>query len=264
MKRKRIAAAKSIGAHGLRADVSVEADAIALVQKTIELFPDYNVLINNAGFGSFGPLIDTDLAEMQRVFATNVFGAMVVARESARHFITRKRGNIINISSSAGVRGFAGGTAYAASKFAVSGMTECWRAELRKHDIRVMQINPSEVQTDFFRGGRPQSERKLRATEIAPRRPIDAGDGRPRLHHRAVGVGDESGLTVLLAIRPQRRAPVAVRVARHLDLPRLATHRAILHERLAAPAGVFDVQLDRLRRNRDRSAEDSRSSEQSS
>jgi len=164
---KAMAAAKSIGAHGLRADVSVEADAIAVVQKTIELLPDYNVLINNAGFGSFGPLVETDLAEMQRVFATNVFGAMVVARESARHFISRKRGNIINMSSSAGVRGFAGGTAYAASKFAVSGMTECWRAELRKHDIRVMQINPSEVQTDFFRGGRPQSERKLRAIEIA-------------------------------------------------------------------------------------------------
>jgi 3-oxoacyl-[acyl-carrier protein] reductase len=164
---KAVEAAKKVGAHGLRADVSIEADAVALVQKTIEILPDYNVLINNAGFGSFGPLVDTDLAEMQRVFATNVFGAMVVARESARHFISRKRGNIINISSSAGVRGFAGGTAYAASKFAVSGMTECWRAELRKHDIRVMQIHPSEVQTDFFRGGRPQSERKLRATEIA-------------------------------------------------------------------------------------------------
>jgi len=163
---KAMAAAKSIGAHGMRADVSLEADAIAAVQKTVALFPDYNVLINNAGFGSFGSLVDTDLGEMQRLFATNVFGAMVVARESARHFISRKRGNIINISSSAGVRGFAGGTAYVASKFALSGMTECWRAELRKHDIRVMQINPSEVQTDFYRG-RPLSDRKLRAAEIA-------------------------------------------------------------------------------------------------
>jgi 3-oxoacyl-[acyl-carrier protein] reductase len=160
-------AAKKIGVHAIRADVSIEEDAMALVRRTIELMPKYNVLINNAGFGSFGPLIDTDLAAMQRLFATNVFGAMVVARESARHFISQKRGNIINMSSSAGVRGFAGGTAYAASKFAVSGMTECWRAELRKHDIRVMQINPSEVQTDFFRGGRPQSDRKLRSAEIA-------------------------------------------------------------------------------------------------
>lgn len=164
---KVIEAAKKIGAHGIRADVSVEADVVALIRKTVELCPDYNVLVNNAGFGSFAPLLDTDLAGMKRLFATNVFGAMVAARESARHFISRKRGNIINISSSAGVRGFAGGTAYAASKFAVSGMTECWRAELRKHDIRVMQINPSEVQTEFFRGGRPPSDRKLRATEIA-------------------------------------------------------------------------------------------------
>jgi 3-oxoacyl-[acyl-carrier protein] reductase len=164
---KVIAAAKTVGAHGIRADVSVEADVVALIGKTVELLPDYNVLVNNAGFGSFAPLLDTDLAGMQTLFATNVFGAMVAARESARHFISRKRGNIINMSSSAGVRGFAGGTAYAASKFAVSGMTECWRAELRKHGIRVMQINPSEVQTEFFGGGRPPSDRKLRATEIA-------------------------------------------------------------------------------------------------
>ncbi len=164
---KLLEAADKIGAHGIRADVSVESEAVELVRQTIALLPGYNVLINNAGFGSFAPLLDTDLPAMQKLFATNVFGAMVVARESARHFVERKRGNIINMSSSAGVRGFAGGTAYAASKFAVSGMTECWRAELRKHDIRVMQINPSEVQTDFFRGGRPQSDRKLRAQEIA-------------------------------------------------------------------------------------------------
>jgi 3-oxoacyl-[acyl-carrier protein] reductase len=164
---KVLTAAKNIGAHGIAADVSIESDVVSLVRKTIEFLPDYNVLINNAGFGSFAPLLDTDLGEMQRLFATNVFGAMTVARESARHFISRKRGNIINISSSAGVRGFAGGTAYAASKFALSGMTECWRAELRKHDIRVMQINPSEVQTEFSRRNHPLSERKLRASEIA-------------------------------------------------------------------------------------------------
>lgn len=160
-------AAAAIGVHGVRADVSIESEAVNVVRETVARFPDYNVLINNAGFGSFAPLLETDLESMQQLFATNVFGAMVVARESARHFIANKRGNIINMSSSAGVRGFAGGTAYAASKFAVSGMTECWRAELRKHDIRVMQINPSEVQTDFFRGGRPQSDRKLRSLEIA-------------------------------------------------------------------------------------------------
>ena len=86
------------------------------------------------------------------------------------HFVTKKRGNIINVSSTAGSRGFAGGTAYVASKFALGGMTECWRAELRKHDIRVMQINPSEVLTNFSAAAgydQKPSEKKLRSEEIA-------------------------------------------------------------------------------------------------
>jgi 3-oxoacyl-[acyl-carrier protein] reductase len=159
-------AASELDAIAIRGDVSIESDCIALVRQTVELFPDYNVLINNAGFGSFAPLVQTSRDEMERLFATNVFGAMVMGRESAKHFASRHYGNIINISSSAGLRGFAGGTAYASSKFALTGMTECWRAELRKENIRVMQINPSEVQTDFF-PGRKFSERKLRAEEIA-------------------------------------------------------------------------------------------------
>lgn len=161
-------AADPIGALGIQADVSVEADVIRLVRTVNDAFGGYDTLINNAGFGSFAPLVETELGEMQRVFGTNVFGAMMVARESARHFIRQSRGNIVNVASTAGQRGFAGGTAYSASKFAVSAMTECWRAELRKHNIRVMQINPSEVQTAFFAGReRPQSDRKLRSREIA-------------------------------------------------------------------------------------------------
>jgi 3-oxoacyl-[acyl-carrier protein] reductase len=164
-------AADALGALGIHADVSVEDDVVRMVRQVVEAFGDYDVLINNAGFGSFAPLVDTSVEEMQRVFATNVFGAMLAARESAKHFIARNRGNIVNISSSAGVRGFAGGTAYAASKFALSGMTECWRAELRKHNIRVMQVNPSEVQTEFVvssgRPARTMSDRKLQAGDIA-------------------------------------------------------------------------------------------------
>lgn len=164
-------AAKSIGALAIHADVAVEADVVRMVRQVVQAFGGYDVLINNAGFGVFAPLLETDLAAMQRVFATNVFGAMLVGRESARHFIAQDYGNIVNVASSAGRRGFAGGTAYAASKFALSGMTECWRAELRKHNVRVMQIDPSEVQTEFVvssgRPARAYSERKLRASDIA-------------------------------------------------------------------------------------------------
>jgi len=160
------AAAKEIGAIAIHADVSVEADAVRLIEQVVDAFDDYNVLINNAGFGHFASLLETSVEDMQRVFATNVFGAMVVARESARHFVKRQTGNIVNVASSAGLRGFAGGTAYCASKFALHGMTECWRAELRKSNVRVMQINPSEVQTEFFRC-HTYSERKLQAIDIA-------------------------------------------------------------------------------------------------
>jgi len=164
-------ASESLGVLGVHADVANEDDVIRMVREVVEGLGGYDVLINNAGFGTFAPLVETDLAAMQRVYATNVFGAMVVARESAKHFIAQKRGNIVNVASTAGQRGFASGTAYASSKFALSGLTECWRAELRQHNIRVMQINPSEVQTEFFttsgRPARPMSERKLFASDIA-------------------------------------------------------------------------------------------------
>ncbi|MHB0972187.1 MAG: SDR family oxidoreductase [Thermoanaerobaculia bacterium] len=163
-------AAQSIGAIGIHGDVSIEDDVARIVKRVISEFGDYNVLVNNAGYGEFASLVETELPDMQRMFATNVFGAMLVARDSARHFIERKGGNIINVSSTAGQRGFAGGTAYVASKFALSGMTQCWRTELRHHNIRVMQINPSEVQTDFFSvagEARTLSERKLRPVDIA-------------------------------------------------------------------------------------------------
>lgn len=164
-------AAESIGALPVHADVSREQDVVRMLREVLDAYGDLDILINNAGFGTFKPLADTTLEEMQRVFGTNVYGAMLVAREAARHFVTSNRGNIVNVASTAGQRGFAGGTVYTASKFALSAMTECWRAELRKNNIRVMQINPSEVQTDFVtNSGRPeraQSERKLVAADIA-------------------------------------------------------------------------------------------------
>jgi len=143
------AAAKEIGALPIVADVSKEDDVLRMISTVVKEYSDYNVLINNAGFGSFAPLLELTGDEFFRVWETNVLGAMLVGRESARHFIGRNYGNIVNISSTAGQRGFANGTAYCSSKFAVHAMTECWRAELRQHNIRVMQVNPSEVQTSF-------------------------------------------------------------------------------------------------------------------
>ena len=76
----------------------------------------------------------------------------------------------MNISSTAGLRGAPNGTAYYASKFALRGMTECWRAELRKHNIRVFLVNPSEVLTNFYAAAgltQKGKESKLRSEDIA-------------------------------------------------------------------------------------------------
>jgi 3-oxoacyl-[acyl-carrier protein] reductase len=163
-------AARTLGVYPVQADVGNEADVQRTYREVLAKFGDLDILVNNAGVGAFKELVDFDRESFEKVFATNVTGAMLMGREAARHFVQRKRGNIINIASTAAIRGAARGTAYYASKFALRGMTECWRAELRKHNIRVMLVNPSEVLTNFAAvAGIPQKahESKLRGEEIA-------------------------------------------------------------------------------------------------
>ena len=164
-------AARATGAElPVVADVSREDDVRRMVQAVVQGLGGYDVLINNAGIGRFAPLLETTAEDMRAVWETNVLGAMLVARESARHFVAQKRGHIVNVASTAGSRAGPGGTIYASTKFALTGMTQSWRAELRGSNVRVMQINPSEVQTEFFdRAGmsREQNDTKLRGDEIA-------------------------------------------------------------------------------------------------
>ena len=165
------AAPRKMATSQLHEDFSREEEVKRMVARVISELGDYNVLINNAGWGHWAPLVDTTVADFRRVWETNVLGAMLVARESARHFVSRNTGNIVNIASTSGLRGSAGGTTYVSTKFALSGMTECWRAELRTNNIRVMQVNPSEVQTNFFvtsgRSARASNQTKLQGEDIA-------------------------------------------------------------------------------------------------
>jgi 3-oxoacyl-[acyl-carrier protein] reductase len=163
-------AANDLGVLGIPCDISEEASVKSLIRRVTTELGDYNVLINNAAFGYSAPLLDIDTAKFTRLLATNITGTMLVTRESARIFVDRQNGNIVNVGSTSGSRGYIGGTTYVASKFALRGMNECWRAELRTSNVRVMEINPSEVLTDFARAaGRSQtvSDDKLRPTDIA-------------------------------------------------------------------------------------------------
>jgi 3-oxoacyl-[acyl-carrier protein] reductase len=162
--------ARNLGVHAIHANVAIEADVERTYREVLQKFGDLDILVNNAGIGTFKGLVDFDRESFEAVFATNVTGAMLMAREAAKHFIKRQRGNIVNIASTAALRGAPDGTAYYGSKFALRGMTECWRAELRKYNIRVFLVNPSEVVTNFYpTAGLPQKENasKLRAEDIA-------------------------------------------------------------------------------------------------
>lgn len=163
--------AKEIGAIPLLFDVSdfnsindMSAKAITLLGGKID------VLVNNAGIGVFPKLGEITIEDMQSVYNTNVFGLALLTQEIVKTFKIQNYGNIINLGSSASLKGFVGGSIYAASKFALRGMTQSWQAELRKFNIRVSLVNPSEVATAFAAENREEREEmpnKLGAEEIA-------------------------------------------------------------------------------------------------
>ncbi len=97
-------------------------------------------------------------------------GLTLITQEVVKFFKTQEKGTIINIGSTAASKGFAGGSVYASSKFALRGLTQCWRSELRKYNIRVALVNPSEVPTAFNnvnREERKEVSNKLSSHEIA-------------------------------------------------------------------------------------------------
>ncbi|MFN8296503.1 MAG: SDR family oxidoreductase [Chitinophagales bacterium] len=164
-------AAKKIGAIPLVADVTNENEVIKLVKNSIKQLNGLDALINNAGFGYFDLLQNMDAQKFRAIMETNVFGAMLCGRECAKYFIKNNYGNIINVASTSGLKGHQNGTAYSTSKWALRGMTECWREELRQYNIRIMMVHPSEVQTNFvINSGRPKrdfNKTKLEAQDVA-------------------------------------------------------------------------------------------------
>jgi 3-oxoacyl-[acyl-carrier protein] reductase len=163
--------AQQINAFPICADVSKEADVLKTYEILLDKFGNLHCLINNAGIGSnWSDITNVDLDDFLKVYSVNVFGAALMAREAAKIFIKQNYGNIVNISSTAGLKGFAYGTVYSSSKFALKGMTQCWQAELRKYNVRVILINPSEVTTAFNNPEgieRAKEPNKLRPLEIA-------------------------------------------------------------------------------------------------
>ena len=170
--------AQATGAHGVTADVSVDADNARTVDACVREMGGIDVLINNAGFGYVAEIGDIEMSRMRALFGTNVFGMVDLTNRVVPLMKAHGRGDIVNLASTSGMKGAKGGTTYAGSKWAVRGISQCWQAELRPHGIRVMCVCPSEVQTNWMgRTGR-NNPNKLYADDIAAT--IMAGLNLPR------------------------------------------------------------------------------------
>ncbi|MGL6234677.1 MAG: SDR family NAD(P)-dependent oxidoreductase [Segniliparus sp.] len=135
------------------AGVSVETVVLDLtnpddIAKAVEIPAD--VLINNAGFGAQGPIVESPLELVRQVFEVNVFGTLALTQGVARRLLAQgARGKIVIISSIAGLFVSKGAGAYTASKFALEAVAEELRLELVPHGFEVNVINPGPFSTGF-------------------------------------------------------------------------------------------------------------------
>ena len=130
-------------------------------------FGGVDILVNNAGVGRFGRVDQLSVEQWRETIDTNLSGTFYCCKEAVPQMIERGGGFIVNIVSLAGKHTFAGGAAYNASKFGVNGFTEAIMADLRHEKIRVCQIMPGSVQTDFGGSGVEGADWKLDPHEIA-------------------------------------------------------------------------------------------------
>jgi len=158
--------ATKTGAQGIQADVAIGDDNARTVEACMERMGGVDILVNNAAYGYRAEIGALDVDQMKAMFDTNVFGLVDLTNRVVPQMKTRGSGDIINIASTSGMKGAAAATPYAASKWAVRGISQCWQAELRPHGIRVVCVCPSEVQTNF--GGRTgrNNPNKLYAEDI--------------------------------------------------------------------------------------------------
>ncbi|WP_166925420.1 3-ketoacyl-ACP reductase [Flavobacterium poyangense] len=133
----------------LSADVSDINSINTAVEKALAEFKTIDILINNAGIGSFGKFLEMEPAAWEKIIQVNLMGTYYTTRAVIPNMIERQTGDIINISSTAGLNGNALTSAYSASKFAVLGLTDSLMQEMRKHNIRVTALTPSTVATDL-------------------------------------------------------------------------------------------------------------------
>jgi NAD(P)-dependent dehydrogenase (short-subunit alcohol dehydrogenase family) len=137
-------------------DVTDEPSIAAAVAAAVERFGSIDVLVNNAGHGIFGPLEAISADQLEHQFKVNVLGTAAMIRHVLPVMRTRHSGTIINMSSIGGRIGTPYVSAYYATKFAVEGLSESLRYELKAQGVRVKLIEPAHFKTGFIARALPQ------------------------------------------------------------------------------------------------------------
>ncbi|WP_270180804.1 3-ketoacyl-ACP reductase [Alkalihalobacillus sp. CinArs1] len=179
--------AKEAASYGVKAvvapaDIANLEEVEYAVKKLHDELGFTDILINNAGIGVYGSFLELEPEEWKRAIEVNVYGTYHVTRAVLPQMIEKDAGDIINISSSSGLKGTAGSSAYNASKFAIQGMTEALMQEVRRNNIRVFTLNPSLVATELAFGG--DSDKNDKEKYMQPEDLAEYMVGQLKLHPR--------------------------------------------------------------------------------
>jgi NAD(P)-dependent dehydrogenase (short-subunit alcohol dehydrogenase family) len=154
---------------GVECDVRDPDGVAAAVDATVERFGGIDVVVANAGVGAYGPFLEMDPEDVEAMIDINLKGTLYTARFTLPHVIERQ-GDFVSLASVAGLRAFPGEAVYNASKFGQLGFTRSLDLELRERGVRVTNIAPGGIATDFAMGsGRtPESvDGMMSAEEVA-------------------------------------------------------------------------------------------------
>jgi 3-oxoacyl-[acyl-carrier protein] reductase len=142
-------------------DLSDERDIRSLFDRIGNEAGRLDILINNAGVGIYGPVVDFASADFDAVMRVNTKAAFLCCQQALRLMIPKKSGTIINISSVVGFKGYPNQAAYTASKHALLGLTKSLAVEAQEHGIRVSAILPGGVDTEMVAKARPDLDPKI-------------------------------------------------------------------------------------------------------
>lgn len=161
------ACSASAQAAGFPADLSAPAQVSLMANDVQARWGTPDVLINVAGWWRGGPAHELSVEDFAAVLNANLLSSFAVTRAFLPAMIARRRGDIFNMSSTAGLQGFAGNVAYCAAKFGITGLTAALRQELREHGIRVCCVHPGPTLSPSWDGTGIAAERLMPAEDVA-------------------------------------------------------------------------------------------------